>query len=71
MKKRQFNANLRVQVTIDVDGSHTEKLLRGSGDDEIDQLVLNAMRRWKWRAAYKDGEKSKQVLTFQYKININ
>ena len=70
MKKRQINANLRVRVTVEADGSHDEELVQGSGDDEIDALILKTMRRWKWRPAYRDGEKASQTLTFRYRINI-
>ncbi|WP_395144956.1 TonB family protein, partial [Armatimonas sp.] len=71
MKKGQLNVNLRVRVTVDPDGSHSEELIQGSGDRDVDQLILKTMRRWKWRPALRDGEKAKQTLTFRYKININ
>ena len=70
MKKRQINANLRVRVTVEADGSHDEELVQGSGDDEIDALVLRTLHRWKWSPAYRDGEKASQTLTFRYRINI-
>jgi TonB family protein len=71
MKKRSFNANLRVRVTVNADGSHEEELIQGSGDSEIDALVLKTMRRWKWRPALRDGEKVTNSQTFRYKISIN
>ena len=71
MKKEPLNVNLRVRVTVDTDGSHSEELVQGSGNREVDQLILKTMRRWKWRPALRDGEKAQQTLTFRYKININ
>ncbi|WP_394794677.1 TonB family protein [Armatimonas sp.] len=71
MKKGSLNLNLRVRVTVDTDGSHSEELIQGSGDRDVDQLVLKTMRRWKWRPALRDGEKAQQTLTFRYKISIN
>ena len=71
MKKGPLNLNLRVRVTVDTDGSHSEELIQGSGDRDVDQLILKTMRRWKWRPALRDGEKAQQTLTFRYKISIN
>jgi len=71
MKKRPFNANIRVRVTVDADGSHEEELTQGTGDSEIDALVIKTMRRWKWRPAYRDGEKVKTTRPYRFRININ
>jgi TonB family protein len=71
MKKRSFNANLRIRVTVNPDGSHEEELIQGSGDSEIDALVLKTMRRWKWQPALRDGEKVTNSQVFRYTISIN
>ena len=71
MKKRQFKTSVRVRVTIDADGSHDEEIIQGTGDDEIDQLILRTMRRWKWRPAWKDGEKTKSTRPYSFRISID
>ena len=71
LKKRQFTGRIVVEVTVDVDGSHEETLIQGSGDAEIDKVVMQALRGWKWRPAYRDGEKVKSTKKFQYNIRIN
>jgi TonB family protein len=70
MKKREFNTKVEVEITVDVDGSHTERLITDSGFSDIDALVLKAMRRWKWKPSLRDGIPQKQTFKFRYTINV-
>ncbi len=70
-KRRKFKGRILVQVTVDADGSHTESLIQGSGDNDIDNAVLRALRRWKWEPAYRDGEKVRSTKKFEYTIKVN
>jgi TonB family protein len=70
MKQRKLNARITVNVEVDVDGSHSEEILTGSGDDEVDALILKAMRRWKWAPAIVDGSPKKQKFRYRFTINV-
>lgn len=70
MKQRKLNAKIVVSVEVDVDGSHTEEILTGSGDDEVDALILKTMRKWRWSNAIVDGEPKKQTVRYRFTIDV-
>jgi protein TonB len=61
---------VRVKVEIAADGSFRVSLLTSSGDEDIDQRVLDALKRWKWRPALQDGQPvaSTQRLRFNFEV---
>lgn len=46
-----------VDVTVDIaaDGTHSEKIVRSSGNNEVDEMVLDALRQWRWDPAAREG----------------
>ena len=70
MKQRKLNAKIVVSVEVDVDGSHSESIVTGSGDDEVDALILKTMRRWRWANAIVDGEPKKQTIRYRFTIDV-
>lgn len=60
-----------VDITVDIaaDGSHTEKLVRGTGSSEVDNLVLEALKQWRWDPAAREGQAipSSQNFKFTFK----
>lgn len=70
MRQRGIKGSVRIKVTIEVDGSHEEEIIDGSGDAEVDELIKKTLRRWKWRPALKDGVKVRQSKTFKYTITF-
>jgi TonB family protein len=69
-KKHEFKRTLRVRVTIQADGSHDEEIVSGSGDDEVDEAVLRALRKKRWRPAVKNGEKVESSRTVTVSISV-
>lgn len=55
---RRFPAKeVLVEVTIEPDGGHRERITRGSGDAKLDAALRDALRRWKWKpAATEEGK---------------
>ena len=70
MKQRKLNAKISVSVEVDVDGSHTEEIVSGSGDDEVDALILKTLRRWRWSPGIVDGEPKKQKIRYRFTIDV-
>jgi TonB family protein len=70
MKQRKLNARITVSVEVDVDGSHSEDITKGSGDDEVDALILKTLRRWKWSPAIVDGSPKKQRIRYAFTISV-
>lgn len=57
-----------VDVTVDIaaDGSHTERIVRTSGSQDVDGLVLEAMAKWKWDPAAADGNPIASTQNFKF-----
>ncbi len=68
LKRRTFNRSVRVKVSVPLDGNATPVLMKGSGDTDIDDAVLAALRRWKWTPALRDGQPVASIVVFDYDI---
>ncbi|HLK58616.1 MAG TPA: energy transducer TonB [Chthonomonadaceae bacterium] len=70
LKHGDFRAFVRVKVEIEADGSATPILRTSSGNPEIDRRVLDALKRWKWKPALKDGVpvQSTQLFKFEFLV---
>lgn len=71
LSERRFTAEVRVKVTITPQGSATAVLTKGSGDEDIDDAILLAIKRWKWQPALKDGQPTNDVQEFDYDLATN
>ena len=62
--------NPQVRVEVDADGSFSVVLRTSSGNPEIDRRVLEALKRWRWKPALRDGEpvKSTQLFKFEFEV---
>ncbi|HLV80392.1 MAG TPA: TonB family protein [Chthonomonadaceae bacterium] len=71
LKNADFKTFVRVKVEVEADGSFTPILRTSSGNTEIDNLVLEALKKWKWKPALKDGVpvKSTQLFKFEFEVN--
>lgn len=67
---RTFARVVRVQARIALDGSATVAIVRGSGDEEIDDRVLAALKRWRWSPALKEGQPLASEQQFEYDLMV-
>lgn len=70
LKHSNFKSFVRVKVEIDADGSFTPILRTSSGNTEIDNRVLEALKRWRWKPALKDGMPVKSVQLFKFEFEV-
>jgi protein TonB len=70
LKHTQFKSFVRVRVEIDEDGTFTPVLRTSSGNPDIDNRVLEALKKWKWKPAMKDGEPVKSVKLFKFEFVV-
>jgi protein TonB len=65
-----YKSFVRVRVVVDADGSATTVLRTSSGNTDIDNRVLEALKRWKWKPALKDGlpVQSTQLFKFEFLV---
>ena len=61
--------SVEVSVDIAADGSHVEKIVRSTGSADVDALVLDALKSWKWDPAAREGNPvaSNQSFKFTFK----
>jgi TonB family protein len=68
--KQQDKSSLRVKFTIEADGKFTSELLEKSGNDKVDQAVRDALIRWQWEPATKDGKPVKSEIEITIELPL-
>jgi TonB family protein len=70
LKHSDFKSFVRVAVDIDADGSFTVTLRTSSGNQEVDNRVLEALKKWKWKPALRSGEPYKSTQRFKFEFEV-
>jgi TonB family protein len=65
-----YKSFVRVKVVVEADGSAMPILRTSSGNPDIDNRVLEALKQWKWKPALKDGVpvQSTQLFKFEFLV---
>ena len=71
LKRDGVSGVVAVKVLIDETGSVTECTVSKSTNPEFDGAALDAVKRWKFKPAQKDGNpvKAKLLIPIQFQIN--
>jgi TonB family protein len=70
LKSEDYQSHVRVKVEISADGSFSATLLTSSGNEEIDQRVLDALKRWKWKPALQNGQPVASTARFRFDFDV-
>jgi protein TonB len=70
LKQEQFKSFVRVKVEVSTDGSTNVVLRTSSGNTEIDQRVLAALKKWKWKPALKNGIPVDSIQLFKFEFEV-
>lgn len=70
LKHGDFKSFVRVAVEVDADGNANVTLRTSSGNQDIDSRVLNALKKWKWKPALKNGEPVSSVQRFKFEFLV-
>ena len=70
VKNGDFKTSVSVRVEIAADGSSSPSLRGSSGNAEIDERVLAALRRWRWKPALRDGEAVSSTQRFRFDFEV-
>ncbi len=65
---RTYSRTVKVKIAVSVTGGVDVNLTQGSGDEEIDDAILEAIRQWQWQPALKNGQPVAQTLEFVYDL---
>ena len=71
LRGSQYTVRVRVRVTIAADGSATPTLRSSSGNPELDNLAISALRKWKWKPALRDGSPVESTQYFQFVFEVD
>jgi protein TonB len=63
-----IESSVDVSVDIAADGTHINKIIRSSGSSQVDDLVLTALKQWKWDPAARDGQPIASTQNFLFKF---
>jgi cyclophilin family peptidyl-prolyl cis-trans isomerase len=64
----KYKRTLRAKVEIAPNGFAKPTLTKNSGNKEIDQTVLDALKKWKWQPAIQNGVPVASVREFDIKL---
>jgi TonB family protein len=70
LKKGEFKSFVRVVVEIEAAGSFEVSLRTSSGNPEVDQRVLEALKKWKWKPALKSGQPIASTQRFKFEFEV-
>jgi protein TonB len=70
LRSKEFKSYVRVRVDIEDSGRAVPSLRTSSGNMEIDNLVLAALRRWKWKPASRNGAAVSSTLYFKFIFQV-
>ena len=70
LKTDELKTFVRVRVHVAPDGSFEVVLRTSSHSPEVDKIVLDALKKWKWKPALKDGEPVESTSLFKFEFEI-
>lgn len=71
LRTKTVDRKIRVRVHVKADGSHTERLITGSGDADLDAALLENLRQWRWEPARQDDLPAASTLQMTLPIKAN
>jgi TonB family protein len=66
-----FKSCCLVRFFISKEGKHRVKLIAGSGSNEIDDITLATLRRWKFKPAMLDGKPVDSTRRIKVEFEVN
>ena len=70
LKHGNYKSFVRVKVVVGADGDYTVTLRTSSGNTDIDQRVLDALKKWKWKPKLVDGEPVESTQLFKFEFTV-
>ena len=70
LRDQALTTSVSAQILVASDGSFNVKLLSSSGNSQIDQIVLDALKQWTWQPATANGIPYSTTLNYKVKIEV-
>ena len=71
LREQEFRTSVRVRVDVSPSGEGEPSLRTSSGNEAIDELVLAALKQWKWQPATRNGRDIPSTLYFRFLIQVD
>ena len=71
LKTSDYKSFVRVKVVVQPDGSFTPVLRTSSGNIDIDNRVLEALKKWTWKPALKNGQPVESTAYFRFEFEVD
>lgn len=66
-----YRSFVRVKVEVAEDGKFTVAISTSSGNPDVDQRVLDALKRWKWKPALKHGVPITSTEIYRFDFDVD
>lgn len=70
LRSTRFKGDVIVRVTVEANGSHSEEVVDGSGNEGLDAAVKAYMKSWRWEAAKQDGKSVRSTTKVNLPIEV-
>lgn len=70
LRTSEYKSYVRVKVEIGADGTSVPTLKTSSGNIEIDDRVISALKKWRWRPALVDGRAVSSIRYFKFEFEV-
>ncbi len=71
LRDEEFRKSVRARVSVSADGGFEVSLHGSSGNAQMDELALSALRKWRWKPALRDGEAIQSTQSFRIEFEVN
>jgi protein TonB len=68
--QQSFKTHVLVRVIVHADGTGIPSLVTSSGNLEVDQLVLQALKQSTWKPALDSGKPIESSFRFRYEFSV-
>ncbi len=71
LRTHGYSTYVRVEFFVSRDASFTSKLLSSTGYDELDRVVIDTLKKWKFSPATMDGQPVNGTLKLRIQFSVN
>lgn len=71
LRTHRYSTYVRVEFFVKKDATFTSKLLSSTGYDELDRVVINTLKKWKFSPATMDGQPVNGTLKLRIQFSVN
>ncbi len=71
LRTHRYSTSVRVEFFVNKDATFTAKLFSSTGYDELDRVVIDTLKKWKFSPATMDGQPVNGTLKLRIQFSVN